>query len=253
MPRRYYNYLDQFQPLHVFSTVGSLGSGAGLPHHGGLPVGVAAEAGATRRRIPGARSTLEWQTVLAAARAQLRARPHVTHGPYDYSTGDRARGGAGMSTVARPHEPIPPASFHDAGAAGRRRQDRHVAVPGHRNPAVRRPVRGLRDHAVADTPRRSCEAHHHLDRMLGLINTVVLLTSSYTMVMAVRSARKNRRKRADRLSCSLTSAAAPASFWASSTSSIRTSSTKGLLPGQLLLATRATRCPASSCSSASIS
>jgi cytochrome c oxidase subunit 1 len=23
MPRRYYNYLDQFQPLHVFSTVGS--------------------------------------------------------------------------------------------------------------------------------------------------------------------------------------------------------------------------------------
>ncbi len=23
MPRRYYNYLDQFQPLHAFSTVGS--------------------------------------------------------------------------------------------------------------------------------------------------------------------------------------------------------------------------------------
>ncbi len=27
MPRRYYNYLDQFQPLHVFSTVGSLDPG----------------------------------------------------------------------------------------------------------------------------------------------------------------------------------------------------------------------------------
>ncbi len=39
------------------------------------------------------------------------------------------------------------------------------------------------------------EAHHHLDRMLGFINTVVLLTSSYTMVMAVDSARTDRRKR----------------------------------------------------------
>ncbi len=38
-------------------------------------------------------------------------------------------------------------------------------------------------------------AHHHLDRLLGFINTVVLLTSSYTMVMAVHSARTDRRKR----------------------------------------------------------
>ena len=39
------------------------------------------------------------------------------------------------------------------------------------------------------------EAHHHLDRVLGFVNTVVLLTSSYTMVMAVHSARTDRRKR----------------------------------------------------------
>jgi cytochrome c oxidase subunit 3 len=39
------------------------------------------------------------------------------------------------------------------------------------------------------------EAHHHLDRWLGFVNTVVLLTSSYTMVMAVASARADRRKR----------------------------------------------------------
>src|SRR3954447_16557337 len=31
-------------------------------------------------------------------------------------------------------------------------------------------------------------AHHHLDRNLGFLNTVVLLISSYTMVMAVHSA-----------------------------------------------------------------
>ncbi len=37
-------------------------------------------------------------------------------------------------------------------------------------------------------------AHEHLDLGLGLANTVVLLTSSFTMVMAVLSARHNRRK-----------------------------------------------------------
>lgn len=37
-------------------------------------------------------------------------------------------------------------------------------------------------------------AHHQLDKTLGFINTVVLLTSSYTMVMAVDSARLGRRR-----------------------------------------------------------
>jgi len=39
------------------------------------------------------------------------------------------------------------------------------------------------------------QAHHHLDRSLGFLNTLVLLSSSFTMVMAVDSARTNRRKR----------------------------------------------------------
>ena len=39
------------------------------------------------------------------------------------------------------------------------------------------------------------EAHHHLDRILGFVNTVVLLLSSFTMVMAVHSAQTDRRKR----------------------------------------------------------
>jgi cytochrome c oxidase subunit III len=38
-------------------------------------------------------------------------------------------------------------------------------------------------------------AHHHLDRTLGFINTLVLLSSSFTMVMAVHSARTSNRKR----------------------------------------------------------
>ncbi|RPI12531.1 MAG: cytochrome c oxidase subunit 3 family protein [Acidobacteriales bacterium] len=38
-------------------------------------------------------------------------------------------------------------------------------------------------------------AHEHLNRGLGALNTVVLLVSSFTMVMAVASARENRRRR----------------------------------------------------------
>lgn len=38
------------------------------------------------------------------------------------------------------------------------------------------------------------EAHHHLDKRLGALNTVVLLFSSFTMVMAVHSASKGRQK-----------------------------------------------------------
>jgi cytochrome c oxidase subunit 3 len=37
-------------------------------------------------------------------------------------------------------------------------------------------------------------AHHHLDRTLGAFNTVVLLASSFTMVMAVWAAQTDRRK-----------------------------------------------------------
>jgi cytochrome c oxidase subunit III len=37
-------------------------------------------------------------------------------------------------------------------------------------------------------------AHHHLDRSMGALNTVVLLISSFTMVMAVHSAKHERRK-----------------------------------------------------------
>jgi cytochrome c oxidase subunit 3 len=44
-------------------------------------------------------------------------------------------------------------------------------------------------------PEAFVHAHHHLDRTLGLVNTVVLLTSSFTMVMAVHSAQTGNRKR----------------------------------------------------------
>jgi cytochrome c oxidase subunit 3 len=43
-------------------------------------------------------------------------------------------------------------------------------------------------------PQAFYEAHHHLDKSLGTLNTIVLLFSSFTMVMAVHSAATNRQK-----------------------------------------------------------
>jgi cytochrome c oxidase subunit 3 len=44
-------------------------------------------------------------------------------------------------------------------------------------------------------PREFFEAHHHLQRGFGALNTVVLLISSWTMVMAVSAAQKGDRKK----------------------------------------------------------
>ncbi len=43
-------------------------------------------------------------------------------------------------------------------------------------------------------PQAFLLAHHHLDRSLGALNTVVLLLSSFTMVMAVWAAQTSRKK-----------------------------------------------------------
>jgi cytochrome c oxidase subunit 3 len=47
-------------------------------------------------------------------------------------------------------------------------------------------------------PREFVEAHERLSRWQGALNTIVLLISSYTMVMAVDSARKNKRTATER-------------------------------------------------------
>lgn len=44
-------------------------------------------------------------------------------------------------------------------------------------------------------PREFVEAHHHLQRGFGAFNTVVLLFSSWTMVMGVLSAQTNQKKK----------------------------------------------------------
>jgi len=83
MPRRYYNYLDQFQPLHAFSSVGSWVLGLGfivmayyLIHSifKGRPAG----------NNPWGAHTLEWETTSPPDPHNFHDTPKVEHGPYDY-------------------------------------------------------------------------------------------------------------------------------------------------------------------------
>ena len=85
MPRRYYSYLDQFQPLHVFSTVGSWVLGLGF-------LIMAVYLWASLRRPmdapanPWGATGLEWQTPSPPPEHNFENAPSVTRGPYDYSS-----------------------------------------------------------------------------------------------------------------------------------------------------------------------
>jgi cytochrome c oxidase subunit 1 len=83
MPRRYYTYLDQFQPLHGFSSFGSWIMAAGfiimavyLIHSifKGRPAG----------DNPWGGLTFEWQTTSPPPKENFKEAPVLTHGPYDY-------------------------------------------------------------------------------------------------------------------------------------------------------------------------
>ncbi len=84
MPRRYYNYLDQFQPLHMFSTVGSWVLAAGFFLMAGYlfaslrkPMDAPAN--------PWGAVGLEWQTSSPPATHNFDYTPIVTEEPYNYS------------------------------------------------------------------------------------------------------------------------------------------------------------------------
>ncbi|MFN3325190.1 MAG: cytochrome c oxidase subunit I [Bryobacteraceae bacterium] len=83
MPRRYYNYLDQFQPLHAFSTFGSWILGAGL-------FMVLCYLLATFRKPmdavanPWGSKTMEWETASPPITHNFEGTPVLQHGPYDY-------------------------------------------------------------------------------------------------------------------------------------------------------------------------
>jgi cytochrome c oxidase subunit I len=83
MPRRYYNYLDQFQPLHAFSTFGSYILGAGLALAAvNLLLTFRREMDAPAN--PWGGRTLEWDTQSPPITHNFDYDPVLTHGPYDY-------------------------------------------------------------------------------------------------------------------------------------------------------------------------
>jgi len=83
MPRRYFNYLPQFQDLHVASTIGSWVLAAGLFLTAAYllasfrqPKGMAAN--------PWGGRTLEWETTSPPTTHNFEGQPVLQHGPYDY-------------------------------------------------------------------------------------------------------------------------------------------------------------------------
>ncbi|WP_437904793.1 cytochrome c oxidase subunit I [Sorangium sp. So ce327] len=85
MPRRYYNYLDQFQPLHAFSTVGSWILGTGF-----LVMFIcfikSLRSGAPAPANPWGGLSLEWTTASPPITENFVRTPVVTKGAYDFNT-----------------------------------------------------------------------------------------------------------------------------------------------------------------------
>jgi len=88
MPRRYYTYLDQFQPLHAFSTYGALVLGFGLFLALGNLLASLRAGGERAPKNPWGGLTLEWEAESPPITENFKRTPVVTHGPYDFpSTG----------------------------------------------------------------------------------------------------------------------------------------------------------------------
>lgn len=89
MPRRYYNYLDQFQFLHVASTIGSYLLGVGL-----VIMAVTLIVPLFRKRYdapnnPWGAASLEWTVSSPPPTHNFHHVPVVTHGPYDFKAARR--------------------------------------------------------------------------------------------------------------------------------------------------------------------
>jgi cytochrome c oxidase subunit 1 len=85
MPRRYYSYLDQYQPLHGFSSIGAYILGLGF-----VIMAVYLLASIWRGKPAGDNPwgalTLEWTTTSPPPTENFYREPVLEHGPYDYDT-----------------------------------------------------------------------------------------------------------------------------------------------------------------------
>jgi cytochrome c oxidase subunit 1 len=84
MPRRYYNYLPEFQSLHVASTVGSWILAAGLFLTLAYLLASLRKPKETLPKNPWGGRTLEWETETPPVTHNFEGQPVLAHGPYDY-------------------------------------------------------------------------------------------------------------------------------------------------------------------------
>jgi len=83
MPRRYYNYLDQYQPLHAFSTYGSWVLGAGL-FLTAINLLMSLRKPMDAPDNPWGGTTLEWKTSSPPIEHNFEDQPVLDRAPYDY-------------------------------------------------------------------------------------------------------------------------------------------------------------------------
>ena len=84
MPRRYYNYIDQFQSLHQFSTVGSWVLGVGFSIILYYLLHSLGKKGVIAPKNPWGARSLEWITQTPPVMENFEYTPVVIHGPYDF-------------------------------------------------------------------------------------------------------------------------------------------------------------------------
>ena len=83
MPRRYFNYLDQYQPIHAFSTYGSWVLGTGL-FMTAIYLLASLKYGPLAPDNPWGGTTMEWQTSSPPISHNFEEQPVLEHEPYDY-------------------------------------------------------------------------------------------------------------------------------------------------------------------------
>ena len=136
--------------------------------------------GKMRRPNPWGAMGLEWQTASPPPTENFVRTPVVTEETYHYS--ERGENDClALTRHLRSSVRRRSSSSSDASDA------RHVGVPRHGNHVLRRDVRGLHRSIVRLYPDAFALASQYMDVTLGTVNTVVLITSSLTMALAVLS------------------------------------------------------------------
>ena len=197
MPRRYHVYPDEFQVLHVLSTAGAsvLAVGYLMPmiyFIWSLKYGAMAPAQSLGRYGPGVEDAIAAAACTISTKSRSsRTKPTIT-APW---SGRRFKLASDAHVHARSRRNARAArAVRYRRAAEGRLHSRDVDLPHHRSHVLRRPVPGL--HGVPSPLSRGLRCRQQQHRMFyrGAANTVVLLCSSLTMVLAVRAAQLGQKK-----------------------------------------------------------